>query len=153
MIVKIAQKLPDLSVCKESNCGGRNFDKKLHACCSDHVWKFMKLKSLLKGYLAAINSQSFPCTVYKPKEKVLMFKLIPSFALRFCKQPTWICTTWPRFPFTCRSPFHYNYRKFDRFSPFLSIRIVLSCFYLLIFHFESRLNLNPTFAVYCKRDA
>lgn len=108
----------------------------------------MKLKSLLKGYLAAINSQSFPCTVYKPKEKVLMFKLVPSFALRFCN--LYHVT---KIPLYLSFIFHYNYRKFDRFTPFLSIRIVLSRFYLLIFHFESRLHLNPTFAVCCKRDA
>ena len=32
---------------------------------------------------------------------------------------------------------HYNYTKIGRFTPFLSITIVLSCFYLLISHFEN----------------
>ena len=30
----------------------------------------------------------------------------------------------------------YNYRKIGRFTPILPITIVLSCFYLLISHFE-----------------
>ena len=32
---------------------------------------------------------------------------------------------------------HYNYTKIGKFMPILSIRIVLSCFYLLISHFEN----------------
>ena len=32
---------------------------------------------------------------------------------------------------------NYNYMKIGRFAPILSIRIVLSCFYLLISHFEN----------------
>ena len=32
---------------------------------------------------------------------------------------------------------HYNYTKIGRFTPILSIRIVLLCFYLLISHFEN----------------
>jgi len=32
---------------------------------------------------------------------------------------------------------HYNYTKSVKFTPFLSITIVLSCFYLLISHFEN----------------
>ena len=32
---------------------------------------------------------------------------------------------------------HYNYSKISRFTPILSVRIVLSCFYLLISHFEN----------------
>ena len=31
---------------------------------------------------------------------------------------------------------YYNYRKIGRFTPILSIAIVLSCFYLLISHFK-----------------
>ena len=31
---------------------------------------------------------------------------------------------------------HYNYTKIGRLRPILSIRIVLSCFYLLVSHFE-----------------
>ena len=32
---------------------------------------------------------------------------------------------------------YYNYTKIGRFTPILSIRIVLSCFYQLISHFEN----------------
>ena len=32
---------------------------------------------------------------------------------------------------------NYNYTKIDRFAQILSMRIVLSCFYLLISHFEN----------------
>ena len=31
---------------------------------------------------------------------------------------------------------HYNYRKIGRFTPILSLTVVLSCFYLLISHFK-----------------
>ena len=42
------------------------------------------------------------------------------------------------FPFTLISfTVHYNYSKIGRFTPILSIRIVLSCFYLLISNFEN----------------
>ena len=32
---------------------------------------------------------------------------------------------------------HYNYTKIGKFTPILSIRIVLSCFYSLLSHFEN----------------
>ena len=32
---------------------------------------------------------------------------------------------------------HYNYTKIGRFMPILSVRIVLSCFYPLVSHFEN----------------
>ena len=40
---------------------------------------------------------------------------------------------------------HYNYTKITRFTPILSIRIVLSCFYLLIFLILEISHLNLTF--------
>ena len=43
------------------------------------------------------------------------------------KQQTWICTTWPSFLDLFVVYFH---------TIFLSIRILLSCLYLLIFYFE-----------------
>ena len=45
---------------------------------------------------------------------------------------------WPSFPFTCRLLFIITtrYTKVNRFAPILSIRSVLSCFYLLISHDE-----------------
>ena len=39
-----------------------------------------------------------------------------------------------RLPFTVH---HNHYTKIGRFTPILSIRIILSCFYLLISHFEN----------------
>ena len=47
-----------------------------------------------------------------------------------------ICTTWPSFPFTCRLLFIISSPKLVISCNFLSIRIVLTCFYLLIFYFE-----------------
>ena len=48
---------------------------------------------------------------------------------------------------------HYNYKKIGTFKSILSIRIVLSCFYLLISHSLKFLNLNLLFAVCHKRNA
>ena len=45
-----------------------------------------------------------------------------------------------KFPLHLSLTVHYNYTKFCRFTPILSIRIVSSWFYLLI-------SLNLTFAV------
>ena len=55
-----------------------------------------------------------------------------------CKRQTLIYTTWPSFSFTWswRLLFNFflNFTKIARFTPILSIRIVLNCFYLLISH-------------------
>ena len=42
-----------------------------------------------------------------------------------------------KFPFYLPFTVHYNYTKIGRFMLILSIRIVLSCFYLFISHFEN----------------
>ena len=42
-----------------------------------------------------------------------------------------------KFPLYLSFAAHYNYTKFCRFTLILSLRIVLSCFYLLISHFEN----------------
>ena len=62
---------------------------------------------------------------------------------------TWICITWPSFLFTCHLLFIISTPRLVVSRNFSSIRIVLSCFYPLIFHFEF-LNLNLTFAAYVK---
>ena len=54
----------------------------------------------------------------------------------YVKRQTRICTTWPSFPFTCRLLFIISTHKLDVSRNFLSIRIVLSWFYPLIFYFE-----------------
>lgn len=40
---------------------------------------------------------------------------------------------------------HYNYSKISRFTPILSVRIVLSCFYLLITHLLKYIFLGTRF--------
>ena len=52
------------------------------------------------------------------------------------KRQTRICNTWLSFPFTYRLLFISSTHKLVASRNFLSIRIVLSCFYLLIFYFE-----------------
>ena len=54
----------------------------------------------------------------------------------YVNRQTRICTTGPSFPFTCRLLFIISTHKLVVSRNFLSIRIVLSCFYLLIFYFE-----------------
>ena len=52
------------------------------------------------------------------------------------KRQTQICTTWPSFIFTCRLLFIISTHKLEVSCNFLSIRIVLSFFFLLIFYFD-----------------
>ena len=54
----------------------------------------------------------------------------------YVKRQTRICTTWPSFLFTCRLLFIISTDKLVVSRNFLSIRIVLSYFYLLIFYSE-----------------
>ena len=54
----------------------------------------------------------------------------------YVKRQTRICTTWPSFPITCRLRFIISTHKLVVSRNFLSVSIVLSCFYLLIFYFE-----------------
>ena len=54
----------------------------------------------------------------------------------YVKWQTRICTTWPSFLFTCRLLFIISTPKLVVSLDFSSIRIVLSCYYLLIFYFE-----------------
>ena len=62
----------------------------------------------------------------------------------YVKRQTRICRTWLRFLFTCRLLFNIFAPKLVVSRNFLFIRIVLSCFYLLIFYFEkSSVNLLP----------
>ena len=70
----------------------------------------------------------------------------------YVKRQTRICTTWPSFAFSCRLLFIISTDKFVVSRNFLSTRIVLSCFYLLIFYFEkfSTWLWRLPFAVYVK---
>ena len=49
----------------------------------------------------------------------------------YVKRQTRLCTTWPSFRFTCRLLFMISTPKLEVWRNFLSIRIVLSCFYLI----------------------
>ena len=69
------------------------------------------------------------------------------------KRQTLVCTTWPSSPFTCRFLFIIStHEKLVVSRIFLSIGIVLSCFYLLIFYFEkfSTWIWRLPFAIYVK---
>ena len=70
----------------------------------------------------------------------------------YVKRRTRICTTWPSFLFTCRLLCIISTPKLAVPRNFSPIRIVLSCFYLLIFYFEkfSTLIWRLPFAVYVK---
>ena len=70
----------------------------------------------------------------------------------YVKRQTRICTMWPTFLFTCLLRFISSTPKLVVSRNFLSIRIVFSCFCLLIFYFEkfsTRIWRLP-FAVYVK---
>ena len=54
----------------------------------------------------------------------------------YVKRQTRICTTWLSFLLTCHLLFIISRPKLAVSRSFLCIRIVLSCFYLLIFSFE-----------------
>ena len=71
----------------------------------------------------------------------------------YVKQQTQICNSWPSFPFTCRLLFIISTHKLEVSRNFLSIRIVLSWFHLLIFYFQklSTWIWHLPFAVYVKR--
>ena len=58
----------------------------------------------------------------------------------FWFRQTRICTTWPSFSFTCLLRFIISSHNLEVSSNLLSIRIVLNCFYLLIFHFKKFLT-------------
>ena len=70
----------------------------------------------------------------------------------YVKGQTRICTTWPSFPFTCRLLFIISTQKLVVSLKILSIRIVWSCFYLLVLYFEkfSTWIRRLPFAVYVK---
>ena len=89
----------------------------------------------------------YPFTV--TQSKTMTKERLNSISIKF----TLSCTTWPSFSFTCRLLFIISTLKLVVSWKFLSIRIVLSCFYLLIFYFEkfSTWIWRLPFAVYVKR--
>ena len=84
-------------------------------------------------------------------EVLSVFSLVETIC-RDVQRQTRICTTLPSFPCTCRLLFIISTRKLVVSRNFLSIRIVLSCFYVLIFYFEkfSAWIWRLSFAVYAK---
>ena len=72
--------------------------------------------------------------------------------LVYIKRQTRICTRWPTVPIICLYTVFFSTHELVVSPNFLSIRIVLSCFYLLIFYFEkfSTWIWRLPFAVYLK---
>ena len=70
----------------------------------------------------------------------------------YVKRQMRICATWPSFLFTCCLLFIISTPTLVVSNNFLSIRIVLSCFYLFIFYFEkfSTSIWYMLFAIYVK---
>ena len=70
----------------------------------------------------------------------------------YVKRQTRICATWPSFPISCCLLFIISTPTLVVSNNFSSIRIVLSCFYLLIFYFEkfSTWIWYMLFAIYVK---
>ena len=84
-------------------------------------------------------------------EVLSVFSLVETIC-RDVQRQARICTTLPSFPCTCRLLFITSTRKLVVSRNFLSMRIVLSCFYVLIFYFEkfSAWIWRLSFAVYAK---
>ena len=93
---------------------------------------------------------------------LLFFAVLDDVAVVFAQAPYWliregliftftsICTTWPSFPFTCILLFISSTHKLVVSRNFVSMRIVLNRFYLLVFYFEkiSTWTRRLPFAVY-----
>ena len=96
--------------------------------------------------------KSFPAviehTIQWARDKV---KLLERLSIKFTSNgKRRICSTWPSFPFTYHLLFIISTHKLVVSRNFLSTRIILSCFYLLIFYFEkfSTRIWRLSFAVY-----
>ena len=88
-----------------------------------------------KGWMSKKTTQVFGSFFnFQPDDAFLKFRQVKHHV--YVKRQTRICTTWLSFLFTCRSLFIISRPKFSVSRSFLCIRIVLSCFYLLIFSFE-----------------
>ena len=89
------------------------------------------------------------CFKARLSAKPLTWKERGSTVERFSITFTSNCTTWSSLPFTCRLLFIISTHKLVVLPNFLSVRIVLNCFYLLIFYFEKFSKRLP-FSVYVK---
>ena len=90
----------------------------------------------MKSYGVTIQMKPFLKVV---TSKGAIYLSMETFRVTFTangKRQTWICTRCPSFPFTCRFLFIASTTKLpDCFTLVLTIRILLSCFYLLISYF------------------
>ena len=94
-------------------------------CTSRHLFRYSGLfLDILTGLLLFSPSQ----LLTRPNRKITHHVYV--------KRQTRICTAWPSFLFTCRLLLIISTPKLVISRNFSSIRIVLSCFYLLIFYFE-----------------
>ena len=92
-----------------------------------------------RGWLkepVTINVVLHPCPVHFlwPNRSQISIREVKNHV--YVKRQKRICTTWPSFLFTCRLTFIISTHKLVVSRNFSSIRIVLSCFYLLSFYFE-----------------
>ena len=96
--------------------------------------------------ISRIFIQNLTCAVYRKGDSREVKHHV------YVKQQTRICTTWPSVPITCLYTVFISTHKLVVSPNFLSIRIVVNCFYLLIFYFEkfSTWIWRLPFAVYVK---
>ena len=113
----------------------------------------LKEKRFLATHINPGNEPFSPLSCHDAsKFEVLSVFSLEETICRDVQRQAWICTTLPSFHFTCRLLYIISTRKLVVSRNFLSIRIVLSCFYLLIFYFEKFWTwIWPlSFAVYAK---
>ena len=119
-----------------------------------------------KNYKRELKQKRFWATHINPGSEpfsplschdVPKFELLSVFSLveticRDVQRQARVYTTLPSFPFTCRLLFIISTRKLVVSRNFSSIRILLSCFWMLIFYFEkfSTWIWRLSFAVYAK---
>ena len=102
------------------------------------------------GFVSVSRLASSFCSWCQLLELLLLIREVKHHVC--VKQQTRIRTTWPSFLFTCRLLFILSMPKLVVSRNFFSIKIVLSCFYLLFFYFEkfSTPTWRLPFAVYVK---
>ena len=132
-----------------------NYLRKLTLLCSRKTsltfWCLDYLRQWVqsKGWVTKKTTQVFGSFFnFQSDDAFLKFREVKHHV--YVKRQTPICTTWLSFLFTGRLLFIISTPTLVVSRNFLSVRNVLSCFYLLILLFWEILNLNLTFAVYVK---
>ena len=90
----------------------------------DVEWTFLTERGIFLDNSFSTQTITAPIVIREVKHHV------------YVKRQTRICTMWPTFLFTCLLRFISSTPKLVVSRNFLSIRIVFSCFCLLIFYFE-----------------